>query len=228
MWTAGCDWVKVLGLGPGYHRWINEWVSATSKPWLSTSTLTRLLLWRQKNNANHDETVEQGMCSTVRTVIDIKSKHKQILQSTTYDSPLKPLLPNVTVFQNNSSAKRAVATLITFLLRQSSKVKSLFFPKISSQSLFNIYLTACMNERASCVENLVINFAPSIITVLIVFARQGHIYPSWPGLNEWFDIPTAKRAFWKLTSAPQQNAKTILKAFLQLNGFWHGRGRVLS
>ncbi len=150
-------------------------VSATSKPWLSTPTPTCHSLWRQKNNTNHDEAVKQGMCSAVRTVADIKSKHKQILQSTTYDSLLKPLLPNVTVFQNNSSAKRAVATLIIFLLRQSSKVKRLFFPKISSQNLFNIYLMTCMNEKASCMENLVINFAPSIITVLIIFSLQGHI-----------------------------------------------------
>lgn len=60
-----------------------------------------------------------------------------------------------------------------FLLRQFSKVKSLFLPKISRQSRFNIYLMTCMNEKASCMENLEISFATSIITVLIVFARQG-------------------------------------------------------
>lgn len=39
-----------------------------------------------------------------------------------------------------------------FLLRQSSKVKSLFFPKIPTQKLFNIYLMTPANEKASCVE----------------------------------------------------------------------------
>lgn len=54
-----------------------------------------------------------------------------------------------------------------FRLRQSLKVKNLFFPKIASLNIFNIYLITTLNVKGSWVENSVINVAPSIITGLI-------------------------------------------------------------
>lgn len=69
-----------------------------------------------------------------------------------------------------------------------------------------------MNEKASCMESLVINFAPSIITVLIVFSLKGHVSKL---AKSKFDILTGKRTLWGRTCTHQE----VLNAGLQLNGF---------
>lgn len=106
-----------------------------------------------------------------------------------------------------------------FLLRQFSKVKSLFLPKISRQSLFNIYLMTCMNEKASCMENLVISFATSIITVLIVFALQGLISKLALGYLNVLTFPVWEELADNFHALLSKIAKTIFNTWPHLNGF---------
>lgn len=98
----------------------------------------------------------------------VKTVITQELQNTAYDTFAQAPCP-LTLMH------RAQFLPSSFSLRQSSKVKCLFFPKISSRNLFNIYLMTCMNERVSCMENLIITFASSTISVSIVFTLQEYI-----------------------------------------------------
>ena len=60
--------------------------SATSKSWLSTPAPTWIPPRRKENKTHRDETVKVRICFTVRPVVVIQRKHKDVLQNTTYDS----------------------------------------------------------------------------------------------------------------------------------------------
>lgn len=112
------------------------------------------------------------------------------------------------------------------LLRQSSKVKSLLFPKIPSQNLFNIYLMTCMNEKASCMESLVINFAPNIINVLIVFTLQGQMSKlAWSKWMIWHSH--CKYSFLNTGVPSPANCQGNSESIFSIKWFWHQRGWVL-
>lgn len=49
-------------------------------------------------------------------------------------TPVKPLLPNVTVFQNNSSAKHAVATLVIFFYVNPQRLRARSLPKYPART----------------------------------------------------------------------------------------------
>ena len=73
------EW-KCWGLGPGYHRWASDF----QPPWSHDSAL---LLLHGYNSGGRKTTLtvmkpSNGACVTVQTVTDIKSKHKQILGTT--------------------------------------------------------------------------------------------------------------------------------------------------
>lgn len=128
---------------------------------------------------SHDSALLHGFHSGGRkaTLTMMKLSNRACAQQSKLSSSKCCRTPLTTLCSNHFSLMLLFCSCYPhhFLLRQSSKVKSLFFPKISSQNPFNIYLMTCMNEKASCMENLVISFATGIITVLIVFALQGHV-----------------------------------------------------
>lgn len=97
---------------------------------------------------------------------------------------------------------------------------------IQPKPFFNIYLMTSMNEKVSCVEKLVINFATSIITALIVFAQQGHIFNiPW---FEWMHSHSHWRdTILKIAITSSANSQDIIKSMLLIKRFWYSSDRML-
>lgn len=155
-----------------------------------------------------------------------QSKLSLTLRANTSRFCPQPLLPNVTVFQNNSSAKCAVATHIIFVYVNPQRLRACSFPKYPARTFSTFTSWLVWMKRLPVWKNLVINFAPSIITGLIVFALQGHI--SKLASSKWMVWHShCKECLLKTDMPSSANCQDNTENISSIKWFWHGRGWVL-
>lgn len=118
-------WLSESAVFETWVAQVSKWFSATSKPWLSTPTPTlgpeaetqHLPWWSCRIMAQTWRANTSKFCST--PLMTLCSGHFQ---------------PDVTVFQNNSSAKSTVAALIIFFYVKPQRLRACSFPKYPART----------------------------------------------------------------------------------------------